>query len=899
MNKQQAIVSYNNQGYRTLEIPINPQNPKALNRKGWPLEETNQNIGENNLYAVVQEKNYITVDIDNPKFNHILDAYLPKTLVVSTPGQGSHWYFKDIDRPNKVKTTKLYHGEEFVGDLKADLSYVIGIGSKYTDNDTVKEYRKVSSTDKILEINFTEILSLLKISGITTKKLNPPNATLKEITKDFASKGVGTNRQLDLLSHGVSYALKNRGTANEENVINFVLKLNSMLGVPYDTEIARQKGRSAYQYAQNEESNPEIDAKLESKKLWSMIRGELQASESEIDNAKKKINEYEKQYKWDLTNFGLEPNIDHDKIFEKSLGLLREVDRKEALSSVLDWNKETLQKPDTVVKEIFKSAEKKVKSEVIPVVPKQKDEEAPRSLTKGATLEGFVESIFDETGPAFLINASEFTQPGVIGLSWNVNYNDKERVPLDYDEIPYHPYKFTVTELDELNKNPPTIQSLLEQVERQVERFFVSDQVNKDLLMFDILLSYSQDWINTVHYLFAVGETESGKSTILYLAKWLAYRNLFGEDIPNADIFSFLGTEEEGIGTIAEDEAQHIAQDFAKMRTYKGGYAKGSKKARIAGADTENRKIKYFNTFCLKFFAGERLPEDKGFRERCLVIYSFEGNSVGNSKDLTEDEKEEFLKLRNELLFWKVHNHFTGLPKIKSTMKRRDRELFEIILRITNGTTFEDRAQKVIEYFSHQRHEKIWSSVEAAIYCSLRPNLDDSFSIRLEEFWSEIISQKYELLDGFVKDEKYVLTDYPNPLSRNVIAKTLQEKFSARKVVKHPVVDGKQVQRTLYVFRKSILDSMDIKYNYIDHMDHLTRLGDQAKEENKKNNSHGESNTKSPDRSNWIKFSDKSLIISTGDPRIWCDDCKILRSALWGDWLATHPNHKFEVEFQK
>ena len=170
MDKQESIKSYDNQGYRILEIPINPKDPKALTRKGWNKEETNLNIGEKNLFAVVQEDNKIVLDIDDIEFNEILKEYLEKTLVVQTGNNGRHYYFKDIARVKKIKTTKLFHDGKIIGDIKADMSYVIGNGSEYQEDNKTKSYTKISSTGKVLEIDFEEILTILKDKNITTKK---------------------------------------------------------------------------------------------------------------------------------------------------------------------------------------------------------------------------------------------------------------------------------------------------------------------------------------------------------------------------------------------------------------------------------------------------------------------------------------------------------------------------------------------------------------------------------------------------------------------------------------------------------------------------------------------------------------------------------------------------------
>ena len=193
MTKGEMILNYNKQGYRTLEIPYNPSTPKILNRKGWNVDVTNINIGKDNLYAVVQEENKLTFDIDDVELNFILDSYLDKTLIVKTGNGGRHGYFKDISRINPIKSCKLYKDGKAVGDLKAGISYVVGCGSSYKENGITKEYTQISTTNKVMEVDCTQILQILKDNGITTKREISTHSTKPKFT-DGAQTGERNNQ---------------------------------------------------------------------------------------------------------------------------------------------------------------------------------------------------------------------------------------------------------------------------------------------------------------------------------------------------------------------------------------------------------------------------------------------------------------------------------------------------------------------------------------------------------------------------------------------------------------------------------------------------------------------------------------------------------------------------------
>ena len=74
-----------------------------------------------------------------------------------------------------------------------------------------------------------------------------------------------------------------------------------------------------------------------------------------------------------------------------------------------------------------------------------------------------------------------------------------------------------------------------------------------------------------------------------------------------ANIYQFLGSGEEGQGTLCEDEADRIDEDRQKMAIHKNGYIKGFSVARTE--TSFGRKQNKYNTFCWKAFAAENFPD--------------------------------------------------------------------------------------------------------------------------------------------------------------------------------------------------------------------------------------------------------------------------------------------------
>jgi putative DNA primase/helicase len=247
MNKTEGIALYNQQGYRTLEIPVNPDDPKALIRNGWNTEPTNINIGKDNLYAVIQENEKLVIDIDDPEFNGVLNEYIDKTLVVKTGNDGRHYYFKDILRLEKdrIKSTKLYKDGHIIGDIKAHMSYVIGCGSSYFDkkDNKTKTYTKISSVDTVLETDCYEILKILKNNGITIREENTSNERKFE---DGLQVGERNNECFKTACN-----LFEKEGLDFESGLNFIKTWNRLSKKPLDDPEVYTVVRSAWNRIQN------------------------------------------------------------------------------------------------------------------------------------------------------------------------------------------------------------------------------------------------------------------------------------------------------------------------------------------------------------------------------------------------------------------------------------------------------------------------------------------------------------------------------------------------------------------------------------------------------------------------------------------------------------------------
>lgn len=311
----------------------------------------------------------------------------------------------------------------------------------------------------------------------------------------------------------------------------------------------------------------------------------------------------------------------------------------------------------------------------------------------------YVESILLEGRPTFLVRDTDSCK---IYVQYIIEHGNKIFRPLEKDECGYMPYEFTREEIEYLNSLLISLDEIIKEVFEQVQKYVAAPRRDQILIAGNIVLTYCQEWIDTVHFPFFVGETESGKTTSLFMNGAIGYRCLVSTSMSHANIYNYLGTDEEGVGTICEDEAQEIGFDREKMKIYKGAYKRGTFIPRVITTNSGKTQVYYFSFGC-KWFAGERVPNDKAFRERVVIVHMMGGTPQQSLKRATTEEKNQLKKLRNKTLFWKMQNIKNGFEKIDSDLTNRDQEMWEDFLSIFHATEFEADAEKTAEYYLKQR----------------------------------------------------------------------------------------------------------------------------------------------------------------------------------------------------
>ena len=350
----------------------------------------------------------------------------------------------------------------------------------------------------------------------------------------------------------------------------------------------------------------------------------------------------------------------------------------------------------------------------------------------------------------------------------------------------------------------------------------------------DSIFSYYQDVLGMTHYLFFIGDNDVGKSNNLHVINFLAYRNMLSTDMTYANIYSYLGSKYEGIGTLCEDEADNIDEDREKMRIYKNGYVTGFKVARTDTNTGEGRKQDTFFTFCFKAFAAEKLPDSfkaKGFNERVLALpctYGFPKYDISEVVNPAGDnEHEELLQelndTRNISLISRVLYYNEKIPNITLNISNREKQLFKPVLRMFQGSNAFQQLLPVISNYVSQKRQQRHDTQTAFNYALVSELVKEKNTTTLgrSAIWDKLI----ELLPGGVLKTKLTYdTEEFGEISHKALTQMLIEQFDAK-----PRRNEKERQ---LVFNKDKLNRLGLKYKLavkvqvVDKMTDMTDMTD-------------------------------------------------------------------------
>jgi hypothetical protein len=402
-----------------------------------------------------------------------------------------------------------------------------------------------------------------------------------------------------------------------------------------------------------------------------------------------------------------------------------------------------------------------------------------------------VESVMVGGIPKFLISDGKD-----IKIQTSIELEKKILKPFESTMYLNKPYSFDSDEQVQqyINKaKNETLDTLYLKLKSIWKKYIDADNFHLVICAADTIFTYFQDRVGLTHYLFFVGSGTSGKSTNLTVFQHLGYRNMTSTGISYANIYQFLGSGEEGIGTICEDEADNIDLDPEKMKIYKNGYTTGRPTSKI---DTSyGRKQLKFNNFCWKAFSAERLPDvlkAQGFNQRIIEIFCTFGIPLYDISEVVnpagENEFQELLdelnEVRNILLMYRLQHYIDPIPNINLNLVNREKQLFKPVIRVFQKTQTLNELLPVISRYVSDKRQKNTDSFHATLFKIVK---DIVITKGLELDSMEIVNDILAELECEpipARPQSFISHEF-GTLSIKSVIQTLKEVFGAKKGASH------------------------------------------------------------------------------------------------------------------
>jgi hypothetical protein len=427
--------------------------------------------------------------------------------------------------------------------------------------------------------------------------------------------------------------------------------------------------------------------------------------------------------------------------------------------------------------------------------PKGKDK-LKLHKSSGFAQQGCFEAIYHKGKPTFLTLNKECFK-----VCDEATTETETFLPKEYpNEFPYEPYGF-------FEGSIPNRESLFWKVRDEFDLFLDVESIWKEYLAACVILSYQQEKLRTVPYVYFVGDNESGKTVAMDLLNWLSYRPMMGVTIPPADIYGYLD-DSDAPGTILEDEVQGMHKDMDKAKIYKAGYKRGAVVPRTIITQNK-RQIKYFRVFCFKACAAEEMPRVKGLLERFIFIPMTEGYPRKDWADLNKEDENRFRELRNILLKWRLASCDRELPEIELPIKGRLKELWKPIIQVTAGLTIEKDLRAHLEHVYKERlHEKV-NTLEGRIVKVVCELFVAGQPLSFTDIWDGLVKD----LEGKLDDKKPNKMDTPEfgEVTKQKIGYRLREVLGGKKTKAR----GDTGQGRVYDFDAEKVKRIAKKYNCI------------------------------------------------------------------------------------
>jgi hypothetical protein len=356
----------------------------------------------------------------------------------------------------------------------------------------------------------------------------------------------------------------------------------------------------------------------------------------------------------------------------------------------------------------------------------EKEKDRKERVVQKFTHYGCVEAVLVGDLPFFL----QINDSGEPMLLENIPYSDMVLVPPQKTAYPGLAYEFT--DLNEIKSviekaKKETLDSLYTSNKSISKKYIHQKNYQLSILSADNIFTYFQDRLGQTHFLNLTGDNGTGKSNILTLLAYTGYRPLHGTSLNAANIYSALGSIEEGQCIILEDEADGIEDDREKMKIYKVGYTKGAKVSRIVSSSSKGRVMENYCAFGFKAFAAEvelDATKAKGLLERTLVMRCLHGSPQYDIAEVINPAGDrvhsgllqELLEFRKLLLVHRLLHYNDIIPNIEIGLKGREKQLCKPLLRLFQKSACRTEISQALEKLLQEKRQAKSDTLEGRLF---------------------------------------------------------------------------------------------------------------------------------------------------------------------------------------
>lgn len=334
-------------------------------------------------------------------------------------------------------------------------------------------------------------------------------------------------------------------------------------------------------------------------------------------------------------------------------------------------------------------------------------------------------------------------------------------IPPSLENYPYDPYEFEDTNevrgfLEKAKSE--TIDTLFTQAKVIASNYNNQSAEKISLLAIDIIVSYYQDKLPTIHYDVVLGDNGVGKSTWGDTYASVGYRAMVLTDPNAANILRILGCIEPGQCTIIADEAFGLDKNPDLLAVLKTGYQLRGKTSKI---NDNTRNPEFFSTYCFKIIISDKmgsLREIKGVRDRAFDFVAHRAKPIFDIKETLEPQGNpkrlqrlnELKNFRRVMLMYRLLHYNDSISDIDVGVDGRDKELVKPVIQIFYRSNAQEEVVKTLQYFLNIRNEKKDISIEP-ILCSLTLSLmsdKKTSEVYLKDAWAQLKTKIKGYSDG-------------------------------------------------------------------------------------------------------------------------------------------------------